>query len=132
MKKMTAVAILTTMMLSASALADEGGFTGPGSTNTTTSTQGGFSAPSSSITTVVNTRTLGDDAWVTLKGNIEQRTGDNSYEFLDKTGSIALKIDRKRWNGLTISPGDVVIIQGKVDKGLNDLKVDVKQITKNS
>ena len=130
MKKITTLLILTTAIITTSALAQDCGFSGPGAQGTTTTTQGGFSAPASSITTVASARTLSDNAWVTLKGNIEQRTGDNTYQFLDKTGSIALEIDHKRWNGLTVAPGDVVIIQGKVDKGWNDLKVDVKQITK--
>jgi uncharacterized protein (TIGR00156 family) len=132
MKKITTLLVLTTAIITTSALAQDGGFSGPGTQGTTTATQGGFVAPASSITTAANTRTLADDTWVTLKGNIEQRTGDKTYLFLDKSGSIKLDIDHKRWNGLTVSPRDTVEIQGKVDKGMNDVKVDVKQITKTS
>lgn len=132
MKKITTLLVLTTAIITTSALAQDGGFSGPGAQSTTTTTQGGFVAPASSITTAANARTLADDTWVTLKGNIEQRTGNESYLFLDKSGSIKLDIDHKRWNGLTVSPRDTVEIQGKVDKGMNDVKVDVKQITKTS
>jgi uncharacterized protein (TIGR00156 family) len=131
MKKITTLLVLTTAIITTSALAQDGGFSGPGTQGATTTTQsGGFIAPASSITTAANARTLADDTWVTLKGNIEQRTGDKTYLFLDKSGSIKLDIDHKRWNGLTVSPRDTVEIQGKVDKGMNDVKVDVKQITK--
>ncbi|MDR3104189.1 MAG: YgiW/YdeI family stress tolerance OB fold protein [Yokenella regensburgei] len=128
MKKITTLLALTTAMITTSALAQDGGFSGPGAQSTTT--QGGFVAPVSSVTTATNARTLADDTWVTLKGNIEQRTGDEAYLFRDKSGSIRLDIDDKRWNGLTLSPQDTVEIQGKVDKDLNDVKIDVKQITK--
>ncbi|WP_368750236.1 YgiW/YdeI family stress tolerance OB fold protein [Klebsiella aerogenes] len=132
MKKITTLLVLTTAIITTSALAQDGVFSGPGAQGTTTPPQGGFVAPASSITTAANARTLADDTWVTLKGNIEQRTGDETYLFLDKSGSIKLDIDHKRWNGLTVSPHDTVEIQGKMDKGMNDVKVDVKQITKNS
>lgn len=131
MKKITTLLILTTALITTSALAQDGGFTDSDTQGTpSTFTQGGFVAPTSSITTAANARALDDDAWVTLKGNIEQRTGDETYLFLDKSGSIKLDIDHKRWNGLSVGPRDTVEIQGKVDKGMNDAKIDVKQITK--
>lgn len=132
MKKITTLLVLTTAIITTSALAQDGVFSGPGAQNTTTTTQGGFVPPASNITTAANARTLADDSCVTLKGNIEQRTGNKTHLFLDKSGSIKLDIDHKRWNGLTVSPRDTVEIQGKVDKGMNDVKVDVKQITKTS
>lgn len=112
MKKITTLLVLTTAIITTSALAQDGVFSGPGAQGTTTTTLGGFVAPASSITTAANARTLADDTWVTLKGNIEQRTGDETYLFLDKSGSTKLDIDHKRWNGLTVSPRDTVEIQG--------------------
>lgn len=133
MKKITTLLVLTTAIITTSAQAQNGVFSGPGTQDTTTTTppqSGGFIVPASSITTAANVRTLADDTWVTLKGNIEQRTGNETCLFLDKSGSTKLDIDHKRWNGLTVNPRDTVEIQGKMDKGMNDVKVDVKQLTK--
>ncbi len=71
-----------------------------------------------------------DDTWVTLRGNITERVSDDLYIFKDSSGTINVDIDHKRWNGQTISPKDLVEIQGEVDKDWNSVEVDVKQIRK--
>ena len=48
----------------------------------------------------------------------------------DATGTVNVDIDHKRWNGVTVTPQDVVEIQGEVDKDWNSVEIDVKQITK--
>ena len=53
---------------------------------------------------------------VMLQGNIEQRIGDETYTFRDATGTLTVDIDRKRWNGQTVTPKDKVQLEGKVDK----------------
>ncbi|HHQ7229433.1 TPA: YgiW/YdeI family stress tolerance OB fold protein [Salmonella enterica subsp. enterica] len=45
-------------------------------------------------------------------------------------GTVNVEIDRKYWNGVTVSPEDNVEIQGKIDKERNNICVDVKQISK--
>ncbi len=80
--------------------------------------------------TVDKVKSLSDDTWVMLQGNIEQRIGDETYTFRDATGTLTVDIDRKRWNGQTVTPKDKVQLEGKVDKDWNSLEVDVKTVKK--
>lgn len=71
---------------------------------------------------------LPDDAYVVLQGNITAKTGHEKYTFQDKSGSIQIEIDDDDWNGLTVRPGDVVVIEGEVDKSWSkptEIEVDV-------
>ncbi|QXN60756.1 YgiW/YdeI family stress tolerance OB fold protein [Serratia fonticola] len=130
---MKKIALLTLIALcSAPVLAQQGGFIDTNATpaQTQTSPQGGFSGPSATLTTVDKVKSLSDDTWVMLQGNIEQRVGDDTYTFRDATGTLTVEIDRKRWNGQTITPKDKVQLEGKVDKDWNNVEVDVKNIKK--
>ncbi|MDU3717487.1 MAG: YgiW/YdeI family stress tolerance OB fold protein [Klebsiella michiganensis] len=112
--------------------AGQGGFSGPGSTQTsqTTTQNGGFIGPNGSVTTVANAKSLRDDTWVTLRGKIVERISDDLYKFQDSSGTVNVDIDHKRWNGVTVTPQDTVEIQGEVDKDWNSVEIDVKQIRK--
>ena len=107
--------------------AQQGGFSGPSATQTQS---GGFQGPNGSSTTVESAKSLRDDTWVTLRGNIVERISDDLYLFKDATGTINVDIDHKRWNGVTVTPQDTVEIQGEVDKDWNSVEIDVKQISK--
>ena len=107
--------------------AQQGGFSGPTATQ---SQGGGFVGPNGSNTTVESAKSMRDDAWVTLRGNIVERISDDLYLFKDATGTVNVDIDHKRWNGVTVTPQDLVEIQGEVDKDWNSVEIDVKQITK--
>ena len=91
---------------------------------------GGFQGPNGSVTTVESAKSLRDDTWVTLRGNIVERISDDLYVFKDASGTINVDIDHKRWNGVTVTPKDTVEIQGEVDKDWNSVEIDVKQIRK--
>ena len=65
-----------------------------------------------------------------LCGNIIERVSDDLYIFKDSSGTVNVDIDHKRWNGQTITPQDLVEIQGEVDKDWNSVEIDVKQIRK--
>lgn len=80
--------------------------------------------------TVESAKSLRDDTWVTLRGNIVERISDDLYVFKDASGTINVDIDHKRWNGVTVTPKDTVEIQGEVDKDWNSVEIDVKQIRK--
>ncbi|MGY6027848.1 YgiW/YdeI family stress tolerance OB fold protein [Phytobacter sp. AG2a] len=109
------------------AAAQGGGFNGPGSTPAQT---GGFTGPGGGNTTVENAKSMRDDAWVTLRGNIVERLSDDVYTFKDASGTINVDIDHKRWNGVSVGPQDLVEIQGEVDKDWNSVEIDVKQVSK--
>ncbi|MDH8131763.1 OB fold stress tolerance protein YgiW, partial [Klebsiella pneumoniae] len=78
-----------------------------------------------SVTTVESAKSLRDDTWVTLRGNIVERISDDLYVFKDASGTINVDIDHKRWNGVTVTPKDTVEIQGEVDKDWNSVEIDV-------
>ncbi len=102
-----------------------GGFTGPGAAQ-----QGGFTGPGPELITVEKARTLDDDTWVRLRGNITQSLGDKRYTFTDATGSITVEIGKKAWGGQQIAPTDTVEIQGEVDKDWSSTEIDVKRVMK--
>lgn len=128
MKKIAAVAIILALASAPAFAANQGGFSGP--TSTTTSQTGGFVGPNGTVTTAANAKKMRDDTWVTLRGNIIERVSDDLYIFKDSSGTVNVDIDHKRWNGQTITPQDVVEIQGEVDKDWNSVEIDVKQIRK--
>ncbi|WP_342323561.1 YgiW/YdeI family stress tolerance OB fold protein [Kosakonia sp. BYX6] len=131
MKKFAAITAVIALCSAPAFAANQGGFTGPGSTQQTSSQQnGGFTGPNGSKATVESAKSLRDDAWVTLSGNIVERISDDTYLFKDATGTINVEIKDKRWNGVTVGPQDKVEIQGEVDKDWNSVEIDVKEIRK--
>ncbi|MGZ0801719.1 YgiW/YdeI family stress tolerance OB fold protein [Kluyvera ascorbata] len=127
MKKLAAIAAILALVSAPALAATQGGFSGP---STTTTQAGGFVGPNGTVTTAANAKTMRDDTWVTLRGNIIERVSDDLYIFKDASGTVNVDIDHKRWNGQTITPQDVVEIQGEVDKDWNSVEIDVKQIRK--
>lgn len=127
MKKLAAIAAILALASAPALAATQGGFSGP---STTTTQAGGFVGPNGTVTTAANAKTMRDDTWVTLRGNIIGRVSDDLYIFKDASGTVNVDIDHKRWNGQTITPQDVVEIQGEVDKDWNSVEIDVKQIRK--
>ncbi len=130
----TVAAILTVLAISAAPAiaAKQGGFADPNAPATAQQApaSGGFVGPTGTVTTAEKAKTFSDDAWVTLRGKIEQRIGGDRYVFRDASGTVNVDIDDKRWNGQTITPQDTVEIQGEVDKDWNSVEIDVKQINK--
>ena len=124
-----ALVVFLCLTMAGTALAAQkgGGFTGPGTPN---ATAGGFTGPGTPVTTVEQAKTMPDDSYVTLRGNIESSLGDKHYMFRDSSGSIRVEISSRRWNGQTVSPADLVEIQGEVDKDWNSVEIDVKRLTK--
>lgn len=128
MTKLAAIAAILALASAPVFAATQGGFSGPSTTTTTQA--GGFVGPNGTVTTAANAKTMRDDTWVTLRGNIIERVSDDLYIFKDASGTVNVDIDHKRWNGQTITPQDVVEIQGEVDKDWNSVEIDVKQIRK--
>lgn len=116
MKKnlLTALGLAALLPFSAMAGNNNGGFVGGDN--------------SKEIVTVTALEDLQDDTYVIMQGTITAKVGDEKYTFKDNTGSIQIEIDDDDWNGLTVKPGDVVIIEGELDKswsGPSEVEVDV-------
>nr|WP_154325413.1 YgiW/YdeI family stress tolerance OB fold protein [Pantoea sp. 201603H] len=91
-------------------------------------TQGGFSGPAPSQTTAARAKTLPDDAWVVLEGELISQTGHELYAFRDSSGTVTVDIDDKRWMGQNAAHGDAVHVEGEVDRDWNRIEIDVKNI----
>lgn len=108
-KKVLSAAALASVF-AAPAMAQTGGFTGPGAT------QEG---------TVAQLKTLPDDAHLILKGNIVRNVQGDKYEFKDATGTVELEIDRKYWNGQNVKPENTVKLIVEVNKNLLKTEYEV-------
>ena len=82
------------------------------------------------VITVEEAKNMNDDAYVILQGYITDRNGDEKYVFQDKTGSITVEIDDDDWDGVDVSPAELVEIQGEIDKGRTAVEIDVDTISK--
>lgn len=83
------------------------------------------------VMTVEEVRGLSDNSPVVIRGYLLRQNGENSYIFQDNTGTINLEIDEEDWNGVTVSPTDMVEVWGEVDKnGMSVMEVDVSAIKK--
>lgn len=91
--------------------------------------QGGFSGNSNAtFTSATNVKNLKNDTYVTLKGTIVSKIGNEKYLFKDNSGTIEVDIDDENWGGIKVGPVDTVIIQGEVDKDWNYVSIDVDTI----
>lgn len=90
---------------------------------------GGFTGPSPAVSSVAQAKTLRDDAWVVLEGNIIRQVGHELYEFRDNSGTVYIEVDHKYWMGQSVSPADKVRIEGEVDRDWDGMDIDVKSIS---
>lgn len=129
MKKTAALLAIAALVSTPVLAAQQGGFVDPNAPAAQMQ-KGGFSGQNGSVVTVKQAQDMKDDSWVTLRGNIEKRVGDEDYTFRDATGTMTVEIDHKRWDGLTVSPADKVELQGELDKDFNSVELDVKRVSK--
>ncbi|WP_410014105.1 YgiW/YdeI family stress tolerance OB fold protein [Sodalis sp. C49] len=129
MKKATIAALI--LLCSLPALAQNGGFHGDEPPPPPDKQQSGFrgSADAKQVT-IKQAKGMKDNAWVTLQGNIEKKLGGDKYLFRDHTGSIEVEIDNDKWNGQDVSPKDLLVISGKLDKDRHGVNVDVEHLLK--
>ena len=72
---------------------------------------------------------LKDGDYIIMQGNIIEKTGEETYNFKDNTGTIILEIDDDNWADITVTPNDIVIIEGEVDKNMmNPTIIEVEEI----
>ena len=117
LKNQFTIYLLSTLLLSTSATA------------ATALAQQGFTGPTQGINTVISALNAADDTPVVLTGHITASTGDETYQFVDKTGTISVEIDRDKWFGLSTTPETKIIIYGEVEKDFASPQiVEVKRI----
>ena len=89
---------------------------------------GGFVGPGPAVIGAAQVKEMRDDAKVSLRGNIVQHLGGDDYLFRDATGTVQVEIDHDKWGGRKVTPTDVVVLHGEVDKDLFSVSVDVEQV----
>ncbi len=90
---------------------------------------GGFQGPGLAPMSVADALKLNDDTAVVLVGQIERSLGDEKYLFKDASGTVTVEIDNEDWRGLNVTPQDMVILNGEIDKEMfKDTKIDVDSI----
>ena len=114
MKKHVFFACLV-ILLSATTVYAQQGFTGPQGFSGQPGVQYGFTGQVQTVT-VVQAQTFGHKTPVIVRGNITQAIGADRYTFRDSSGEIILKIGPREWMyfGSTIGPSDTIEISGEV------------------
>ena len=94
--------------------------------------QGGFKGPGVSKISVEQALKMGDDTAVVLEGKIEKSLGNEEYVFSDSTGSVVVEIDDDNWRGVTVTPQDVIVLKGEVEKDMfkTEIEADVIELKK--
>ncbi|MDR1935344.1 MAG: NirD/YgiW/YdeI family stress tolerance protein, partial [Candidatus Accumulibacter sp.] len=59
---------------------------------------------------------------------IIRHLGKDKYLFKDATGEITVEIDDDEWGGQTITPDDLVELQGEIDKEWRRVEIDVDRV----
>ncbi|MBQ8661346.1 MAG: NirD/YgiW/YdeI family stress tolerance protein [Alphaproteobacteria bacterium] len=80
------------------------------------------------VMTVSQIGNIEEDATVTLRGNLTQNLGNDTYVFTDSTGNINAVIEAGDWNGTTFNPDTVVFVTGQVNKNGDITELDVTEI----
>lgn len=141
MKRFIQLSCITTVLaVSAVAVAQTGGYSGPSAAPAATSAttpaanaaQGGYSGPSSvPLTTAKDLLANGkDDQHVRLRGKLLNNKGDEEYEFADASGRITVEIDDKLFPaGVKVDHTTEVELVGEFDKEMiGESKLDVDQL----
>ena len=81
------------------------------------------------MVTVSEIEQLKDGDYVVMQGTILEKTGDETYNFKDNTGTMLIEIDDDDWAGITVTPNDIIIIEGEIDKNMmNPTVIEVEEI----
>ena len=114
--------IFSLLFMLSAAVSFSQGFIGPGND--------GLTVIGSQFLTVIQARSLPQDSWVALDGNIiNMLPGGRQYTFRDMTGDIPVDIGPKEWRGLSVDASDRVEIYGEVKINRGQVHIKVRAIT---
>ncbi|GGX92843.1 NirD/YgiW/YdeI family stress tolerance protein [Massilia dura] len=138
MKRFIQLSCITAVLaVSAVAIAQTGGYSGPNAAPAATApaakaAAGGYSGPSGvPLMTAKDLLASGkDDQHVRLKGRLLNHKGDEEYEFADASGRITVEIDDKLFPaGVKVDHTTEVELVGEFDKEMiGESKLDVDQL----
>ncbi len=80
--------------------------------------------------TIKQAKTMHDGASVSLKGNLVKKTGEDLYQFRDKTGQIDVYIPMAVFDGKNVSSDELVGISGSLDAKQKPARIKVTHFQK--
>ncbi|MBV8872375.1 MULTISPECIES: YdeI family stress tolerance OB fold protein [Enterobacteriaceae] len=80
--------------------------------------------------TIKQAKAMHDGASVSLKGNLVKKTGEDLYQFRDKTGQIDVYIPMAVFDGKNVSPDELVGISGSLDAKQKPARIKVTHFQK--
>ncbi|MDV2902008.1 YdeI family stress tolerance OB fold protein [Phytobacter diazotrophicus] len=80
--------------------------------------------------TIKQAKTMHDGASVSLKGNLVKKTGEDLYQFRDKTGQVDVYIPMAVFDGKNVSPDELVGISGSLDAKQKPARIKVTHFQK--
>lgn len=92
--------------------------------------QQGFVDESRMVKSVSEALKADDYTPVLLVGSIVKQIDSDEFIFKDSTGEVQIDVKKRAWGGQTITPKDIIEIQGKVDKEWSQTEIDVHRVTK--
>lgn len=124
--------IFACLMLSLPALADEqGGFKADKAPPPVKEQDSGYRGMEDArIMTVTQAKEMHDGASLSLRGNLIKKTGEDSYQFRDKGGTIDVIVPPAVFDGREVSPDNLLTISGSWDKKHNPPVMRVDRIVK--
>lgn len=126
MKKLAITTLLAVSMLNATAYAN-GGFKDPQAVQ---NMNGGFVHDKVQVDKIAQADSWKDDQFVVLEGHIVRQVGKDDFIFRDTSGELTVEIEKKAWQGQTITPSDKVRVFAEVDKSWNKTEVEIYRIVK--
>jgi len=80
--------------------------------------------------TIQQAKSMHDGASVSLKGYLVKKTGEDLYQFRDKTGQIDVYIPMAIFDGKNVSPDELVGISGSLDAKQKPARIKVTHFQK--
>jgi uncharacterized protein (TIGR00156 family) len=117
MKKMLVIAGLSAVLSLPAMADDEGGFKTDAAPPPPHAMDKGYRGMEDAQgMTIVQAKAMHDGASISLTGNIIKKTGEDRYQFRDKTGTLDVHIPQAVFDGRNLSPDELVAINGTLDK----------------
>ncbi len=91
---------------------------------------GGFIGLNPALSTVEQAKSRRADDRVRLRGYVVQRLDGETYLFEDRSGTVNVEISNATWNGQIAGPGELLEINGEINKSSVETAIEVRRLRK--
>ncbi|MBU9817544.1 NirD/YgiW/YdeI family stress tolerance protein [Rahnella sp. C60] len=132
MMKSWIIILLAAFAINTQAMADTGGGfksddTPPPPQKQDSGKRGTQDAHENNVANIQKTQSLN---WVTIEGYLIKKTGEDTYIFRDKTGTMNVFIKKSAWEGQEITPADLVSLSGRTEKKGHEIVLNAEHLRK--